>query len=192
MRRAPAFIVLLWLGFHCPPLGLAQGSQLPRASSVVQARAFVSLEPVPRGRVFELAVVAETRPGFHINAHQISEDYLIPTTLEAELPPGFHALATIYPPGQLRKLKFSPEKLLVYEGSITLRMRLKAASDAPLGPHQIPLSLRYQACNQEACLPPVKISVTAALEVAPAGAPARRARPDIFAVGPRPKTAQAH
>ena len=192
MRRAPAVLVLLCLGAAHPLPGLVQGSQLPRPSDVVKARAYVSLEPVPRGHAFDLAVVAQTRPGFHINAHKVTGEYLIPTALEAELPPGFRALETIYPPGVLRKFKFSPEKLRVYEGRFTLRMKLEAAPDAPLGPRQIPLLLHYQACNQEACLPPVKIPVTAALEIAPPGTSARAAHPDIFAAAPKSKTAPPH
>lgn len=136
-------------------------------------------------------MVAETRPGFHINAHPASEDYLIPTTLEAELPPGLRVLETTYPPGVLRKFSFSPEKLLVYEGSTILRMKLEAAPNAPLGPRQLTLVLRYQACNQEACLPPVKIPVTAELQIAPAGTPARPAHTDIFTAAPRPKTSSS-
>lgn len=167
---------------------LAQGSSLPRANEVVQARAYVSLQPVPRGRTFELAVVAQTRPGFHINTHEVSEDYLIPTTLEAELPPGLLALGITYPHGVLRKFNFSPAKLLVYEGSVTLRMKVKAAPDALLGPCRLALALRYQACNQEACLPPVKIPIAAELEIAPAGALARPAHPAIFAATRRSKT----
>ncbi len=189
MRRALAVLVLLCLGAAPPRPGLAQGSQLPRPSDVVKARAYVSLEPVPRGRAFELAVVAETRPGFHINAHKVTGEYLIPTALEAQLPAGFRALETLYPPGVLRKFEFSPEKLRVYEGRFTLRMKLEAAPDAPLGPRQIPLWVRYQACNQEACLPPAKIPVTAALQIAPAGTLAHAAHPDIFPAMPKSKAA---
>ena len=57
----------------------AQDSAYPPAASVLQPQAYVSLQPVPRGRVFEIAVVAKISPGFHINAHMPSEDYLIPT-----------------------------------------------------------------------------------------------------------------
>lgn len=172
---------LLLLVF-CPPASHGQSTPLPRPDAVVEARAYVSLAPVPRGRAFELAVLAEVRPGFHINAHEASEDYLIPTTLEADLPPGFRALGTIYPPGVLRSLKFSAAKLRVYEGRVTLRMKLEATPSAPLGRHELPLTLRYQACSQEACLPPVKIPVTVQLEVVPAGSAARPAHPTIFAV----------
>jgi len=188
MRCLSAIFLLPLLLASCLLPSLAQESPLPRANEVVQARAYVSLKPVPRGRTFELGVVAHTRPGFHINAHEVSEDYLIPTTLEAELPQGLRRLGITYPPGVLRKFSFSPAKLLVYEGSVTLRMKLQAAPDALLGPRRLPLTLRYQACNQEACLPPVKIPITAELEIAPAGALARPAHPAIFAATQQSKT----
>ena len=69
-------------------------AQLPKASSVVEPHVYVSLAPVPRGRRFEIAVVANIRSGFHLNAHEVLQDYLIPTSLEAELPPGFRVLVT--------------------------------------------------------------------------------------------------
>ncbi len=196
MRRAPAYLLLLCVVASCftvscgkgPSQVTAQSTPLPRANTVVSPRAYVSLQPVPRGRTFELGVVAKIRPGFHINAHEVLEDYLIPTALEAELPAGFRALDTVYPPGVLRKLKFSPTQLSVYEDSVTLRMKLQAQPDAPLGPNKLPLTLRYQACSEEACLPPVKLPVTAELQIAPAGAPARPANPDIFTTSARRKT----
>ena len=196
MRRAPACLLVLSVAASCFALSCAKGpaevtaqsTPLPRANMVVSPRAYVSLQPVPRGRTFELALVAKIRPGFHINAHEVLEDYLIPTALEAELPAGFRALETVYPPGVLRKLRFSATQLSVYEDSVTLRMKLQAQPDAPLGLNKLPLTLRYQACNEEACLPPVKLPVTAEFEIAPAGAAARPANPDIFAAPPRPKT----
>lgn len=166
----------------------AQTDDVPPASTVVEPHAYVSLAPVPRGRTFDLAVVARIRPGFHINAHEASADYLIPTTLEASLPLGIRALETIYPPGIPKKFEFSDVKLSVYKGSVTLRMRLLASAETPLGPQKLPLLLRYQACSEEACLPPVKIPVTAELEIAPAGAPARPANPAIFHSVPPAKT----
>jgi thiol:disulfide interchange protein DsbD len=138
------------------------------------------LQPVPRGHAFQIAVVAKVSPGFHINAHQPSEDYLIPTKVTAELPPGLFLVETNYPRGVMRAFRFSKTPLRVYEGSFTVLMKLRTNGTAPIGPQKINLTVGYQACNQDACLPPTKIPVAADLEIAAVDAPAKPAHADIF------------
>jgi hypothetical protein len=159
-------------------------AQLPRAADVVTSEIYVSLAPVPRGRTVEIAVVGHIRPGFHMNSNKPSEDYLIPTTLAADLHPGFTLAGIAYPPGVMRKFKFTKTALSVYEGIFTVRLKLQVATDAPLGAQKIPLTLRYQACNDEACLPPVKIPLSANLEIASAGSSAAPQHPEIFFAAP--------
>jgi thioredoxin:protein disulfide reductase len=158
----------------------AQDSAYPAAASVLKPQAYVSLQPVPRGRSFEIAVVAKISPGFHINAHVPSEDYLIPTKVMADLSPGILLVETTYPRGVMRAFRFSKTPLRVYEGSFTVRMRLRASGAAPLGPQKIGLTVGYQACNQDACLPPTKLPVTADLEIAAADTPAHPVHAEIF------------
>ena len=69
----------------------------------------------------------------------------------------------------MMKFPFSPTQLKVYEGEVVFRLNMRAAADATLGPRDIPLQLEYQACNDRSCLPPVKVPVTAHLEIAPRG-----------------------
>ncbi len=144
---------------------------LSRANEVVEPRVSAPRDPVPRGQAFELAVVARIRPGFHINANSPSADYLIPTKVEADLPSELRVLETKYPRGVLRRFKFSDEKLSVYEGTVTVTMRIAVAPNASPGPRKIPLTLHYQACNEEACLPPVKLPLTAAFTVGSGSSP---------------------
>ncbi len=152
------------------------------ATSVVKPHAYVSLEPVPRGKEFQVAVVVDIARGYHMNSHKPTDPYLIPTTVTPQLPAGFEIVDTIYPNGKLEKFPFSPDKPLdVYSGSVTLRLRLTAQANAALGSATIPMTLRYQACNDSACLPPVKVPVSATLEVANANAHARPIHPEIFA-----------
>jgi thiol:disulfide interchange protein DsbD len=158
----------------------AQDSAYPPAASVLQPQAYVSLQPVPRGRIFEIAVVAKISPGFHINAHLPSEDYLIPTKITADATPGVLVTETTYPRGVMRAFRFSKTPLRVYEGSFTVKMKMRATGSAPLGPQKIALTVGYQACNQDACLPPTKIPVTADLEIADVDAPAHPAHAEIF------------
>ena len=162
----------------------AQDSAFPAASSVLQPQAYVSLQPVPRGRAFEIAVVAKISPGFHINAHMPSEDYLIPTKITADLSPGIFLVETTYPRGVMRAFRFSKTPLRVYEDAFTVRMKLRTNGTAPIGPQKIALSVGYQACNQDACLPPTKIPVTASLEIAAADTPTHPAHTDIFTSAP--------
>ncbi len=164
----------------------AQDSAYPPAAKVLQPQAYVSLQPVPRGRAFEIAVVAKISPGFHINAHMPSEDYLIPTKVTADLPPGVLVVETTYPRGVMRAFRFSKTPLRVYEGTFTVRMKLRASGAAPLGPQKLALTVGYQACNQDACLPPTKLPVTADLEIAAEDTPAHPAHADIFS-SPTPK-----
>jgi len=159
---------------------LAQEPKLPPAKDVVKPKVYVSLDKVPRGRAFDVAVVSEIMPGFHVNSNKPSEDYLIPTQLLPDLPAGFKVLRTTYPAGKLIKFEFSEKKLSVYEGTFTLRMRIQAPTGAPLGKTTLPLTLRYQACNDFACLPPVKIPVALEIDLAAAGASARPKHPEIF------------
>jgi hypothetical protein len=90
----------------------------------------------------------------------------------------------MYPAGRNEKFPFSPDKPLnVYSGSVTLKMKLTAQDAAPIGATTIPITLRYQACNNSACLPPVKVPVSAQLQVAAAGANAHAQHPEIFSAG---------
>jgi len=157
--------------------------QIPSGREVVSPSAYVSLEPVARGSSFQLAVVLKIRPGFHINARKPSADYLIPTDLRANLPAGFKSAGEIsYPKGELRTFAFTKTPLNVYEDKVILRVPLSAQSDAPLGAQHVPLKLRYQACNNEVCLPPVTLDVDAPVTVAASAANSRPAHPELFPV----------
>jgi hypothetical protein len=167
-------------GMFAPAPGALQ-ERMPSGKDVVAPSAYTSLEPVPRGRNFELAVVMKIRRGFHVNAREASEDYLIPTDLKLDVPAGFRAGATVYPKGTLKNFPFSPKKPLnVYAETVVIRVPLTALPDAPLGLQHVPLKLRYQACSDEVCLPPVTLSLEAVVDVAVDGAVAKPVHPELF------------
>jgi DsbC/DsbD-like thiol-disulfide interchange protein len=190
-RAKPGGTLLFLLGwgatFSISGVSFGQEKALERAASVIQPQAYVSLQPVPRGRSFDVAVVAKIAPGFHVNAHEPSESYLIPTKVTAELPPGVVVVETAYPRGVMRKFQFATMPLRVYEASFTVKMRLRAASAAALGPQKIALNVGYQACTQDTCLPPANVPAVATIQVAAADTPAYPANPAIFSSGPAPK-----
>jgi thioredoxin:protein disulfide reductase len=160
----------------------ASPPQVPSGREVVKPEIFVSLDPVGRGSAFQIAVVMKIRPGFHVNAREKSEDYLIATDLRADVPVGFKAGEVLYPKGTLKTFAFSKDKPLnVYTDTVTVRLPLTALSDAPLGAQHVPLKLRYQACSNEICLPPVTLQLDAALNVAASASDSKPAHTQHFA-----------
>jgi hypothetical protein len=161
----------------CVALPPAVQSQVPSGRDVVKPEIYASLDPAARGSSFQLAVVMKIRPGFHVNAREKSEDYLIATDLKSELPAGFQAGEVSYPKGKLEKFTFSKIPLNVYQDTVTLKLPLTALASAPLGEQHIALKLRYQACSSEICLPPVTLPLDAVINI---GASSKRAHAEIF------------
>jgi hypothetical protein len=152
--------------------------QVPSPKDVVAPTIYVSLDPVGRGSQFQIAAVLKIRPGFHINAREKSEDYLIATDLRSDVPAGFQLGEVSYPKGALHSFTFSKKPLNVYEDTITLRVPVTVLPSAPLGAQHIPLKLRYQACSTEICLPPVTLTLDAGFNVAASAG--KSIHPEIF------------
>src|SRR6266446_7463041 len=174
--KVKASIFLIGSLALCVPLR----SQVPSGREVVKPEIYSSLDPAGRGSSFQIAVVMKIRPGFHVNAGEKSEDYLLATDLKAALPAGFNNGEVSYPKGKLEKFTFSKTPLNVYQGNVILRMPVTALENAPLGEQHIPLKLRYQACSSELCLPPVTITLDATLSVAASFSAAKPAHAEIF------------
>lgn len=145
-----------------------QENKFPKASEIVRPQVSAPGSPVKRGSTFTVLVKVEVRQGFHIQANKVLEDYLIPTALEAELPKGLKLAGTSYPQAQLVKFPFNAKKMAVYEGTVELALKLEAGAAAPLGRMILPMSLRYQACSDAACLPPVRLPLLATFSIVPA------------------------
>jgi DsbC/DsbD-like thiol-disulfide interchange protein len=123
-----------------------------------QAVEFVSPEEItiPANQATTVALHFRIVPGLHINSHTPGADQLIPTTLTIPEAFGVRLLGAVYPPGEAFTLPLDPTtKLSVYSGDFTLQARIQAAA----GPHSVEALLRYQACDNRACMPPKTITV---------------------------------
>jgi hypothetical protein len=95
-------------------------------------------------------------PGLHINSHTPSDQFLIPTAFSIPEGEGMHLAAAMYPPGSTISLAFDPKtKLSVYTGEFIVEARIVAAA----GNHLMQGKLRYQACDNNQCMPPKTINV---------------------------------
>jgi hypothetical protein len=110
----------------------------------------IASKPIPVALHFRIA------QGLHINSHTPSEDYLIPTTFSIPGGAGVRLDAATYPAGTAMTLPADPTtKLSVYTGEFTIQARIVATP----GNHLVQAKLRYQACDQNQCLPPKTITV---------------------------------
>ena len=92
----------------------------------------------------------------HINSHTPREQYLIPTVFAIPESSGVRLAGATYPAGMDFTLPADPsEKLSVYTGEFSIDARIVASP----GDHLVEASLHYQACDQNACMPPKTITV---------------------------------
>jgi hypothetical protein len=169
----------MWSGALVLLLEPLAGSQTPSGKDVVAPEAYTSQDPVARGMSMQVAIVMKIRSGFHVNAREVTQDYLIPTDLRVELPAGFKMGAVNYPKGTLQTFAFSKDKKLnVYTDTVVIKMPLTVLASAPLGAQHLPFKLHFQACSNEICLPPVTKDVDATINIVanPSGAKSANAQ----------------
>jgi suppressor for copper-sensitivity B len=122
-----------------------------------KARLALELAEVASGEA-RLAGVVTIDAGWHLQAHVPTFDYLIPTVLTLRLPPGAGAPELEYPRPVAYRFGFAEEELDVYEGTIRIPVRFRLPAGE--GPFRIDGSLRYQACDDRSCLPPVETAAS--------------------------------
>ena len=105
----------------------------------------------PAGKALIVPLHFRVVDGMHINSHTPRAEYLIPTVFS--FPEGTEArlLNVEYPGGAMISLPMEPkEKFNVYTGEFTLLAKIIAQP----GDHLVKAQLRYQACDNNACMPP--------------------------------------
>ncbi|MGD0831066.1 MAG: protein-disulfide reductase DsbD domain-containing protein [Terracidiphilus sp.] len=141
--------------FLAPTMAPAQ-SELHSAAKPSVAYLFPEQISVPAGKPATVELHFRVAPGLHINSHTPKDEDLIPTTLSFPDSSGVRLENAVYPPGAVFALPLDPTtKLSVYTGEFIIQARMVAAA----GNHLVEASLRYQACDNNACMPPKTISV---------------------------------
>jgi hypothetical protein len=105
----------------------------------------------PAGKTASVALHFRVEPGMHINSHTPKDEFLIPTVFSVPEGSGVKLEGVTYPEGSWTTLPMAPkEKLSVYTGEFVLLAKLVAQP----GDHLVKATLRYQACDNNACMPP--------------------------------------
>ena len=159
-------------------MGMAQ-AQFINADELVEIETAISVDHVHPGSSFQVAVIATLQAEWHVNAHQPTLEYLIPTRLELEPAAGLTFGDVGYPESVRLKFQFAQEELDVYEGRVIMRFPVMVSTDAVGGPI-IQGSFRYQACNNEICLAPARKDVAITIPIASLEQPSRPINSELF------------
>lgn len=123
------------------------------------------------GSPARIAARVEIEPGWHVNSHTPTFEWLIPTELRLELPEGWPAAAVEYPPHAMKTFAFEDEPLAVYDGEVVILARLEVPESAARGRTRVRGVLAYQACDDKQCLPPTEARAEVVLAVSRDGEP---------------------
>ena len=132
---------------------LAQDGPPPRA----QVTPLLEQESAAPGDAVRVALRVSLPEGLHANAHKPRDPNLIPLVLTVNAPAGVTVEEIVYPePTDLRQ-ETAPQPLSVYEREFVIGAVLRVAATATPGPLEVPLRLRYQACNEKLCFLPTSV-----------------------------------
>ena len=146
-------LLLLCLALFLP----ASAQQIPDPATLVSLRVETAELPLATRRL-DVGLRVEIAEGWHINAHEASLPYLIPTNLDVIPPEGFRVTGVSYPEPESFEFGFAgSERLEVYSGTVQLIVGLEGDSGFRAAGIEFLSKLRFQACNDEQCLPPATI-----------------------------------
>lgn len=158
-------------------LALALG--LPRASAspiqttasqkdnpIVTVKTSPPSQAVAPGDTFELTLELTVAPGFHINSQKPEDELLVPTSVELKKDPALELKEVLFPEARKKKFKFSDKPLSVYEGQVKVKLKIELAEGLCGSNLEIEGKVRYQACDQEACLRPSSVPFKVTIKLA--------------------------
>jgi thioredoxin:protein disulfide reductase len=152
------FIVLLLpVTFYSNPV--------PQTAADVNISGSISPDKVKKGRSVRASVVMDIPGGLHVQSSKPLDKFLVATKLDVETPSGMKVGPISYPRALMRKLKFSKGMVAVYEGKSVVRFNVTVPANYSGGSGEIKGKLRFQACNDESCFPPVTREVKMWLNV---------------------------
>lgn len=113
----------------------------------------------------EAAVTLDIAQGYHVHANPATDKFYIATELQAAQQEGITPGKPVYPKALTQKLGFADAPLALYEGRPVIKLPLRADKSAAKGRHTFRATVRVQACNDQACLPPRNIETLIPLTI---------------------------
>ncbi|MBA4055426.1 MAG: hypothetical protein C0490_11990 [Marivirga sp.] len=120
---------------------------------------------VQTGRQSMISVSVEVKEGYHIQAHAVNDEFIIPTTLEIDGSKEFVIKKQVFPSAKKFKLEGADQYLDVYDGRFEIHTFFIAQKKTQKNVHHLNGKLNYQACDSVRCLFPRTIEFSIDVEV---------------------------
>jgi hypothetical protein len=127
----------------------------PQSAQDVKVYGSIAPDKVKKGGIARATVTMEIPQGLHVQSSKPLDKFLVATKLDVETPAGMKVGPISYPRAVMRNLKFSKASVSVYEGKAVIRFNVTVPANYSGGSGEIKGKLRFQACNDEACFPPI-------------------------------------
>jgi len=158
LSRYTISVVLISISTISP--SLAQSSQIQINSEIVLESTAAHAGTSIRG-----AISVQLEQGYHVNSNAPLDESLIPTVLNLDTPQGIRPVGLVYPEAVLFEQIGLIEPLAVFGEKFTIGFTLAISKDLPVDEYTIPVTLRYQACDETMCYMPSSLSTTLSLRV---------------------------
>lgn len=109
------------------------------------------------GQEVMIKTFVSVKNGYHIQAHEIIDELMIPTTLEIADDKNFVIKKQVFPPIKKFMLTGTGEYLEVYDGEFEIQTSLGVSVNVQKGFRQLKGVLTYQACDSVRCVFPRRV-----------------------------------
>lgn len=120
---------------------------------------------VNRGKDNRVTVWVEVQEGYHIQANEVSDESLIPTTLVVDSTRNLGVSRQKFPRRKKFRLEGTDMVLDVYDGKFPVTLYIRVAPGVPAGKTTLNARLRYQACDARTCFFPRVVEFSIPVEV---------------------------
>jgi hypothetical protein len=136
---------------------------MPSSSDIVTIH--VSESIVYTGESNRVEIEVNVKEGYHIQANEVNDESLIPTTLEIKSNEYFAIGKQEFPRTKKFKLEGTDSFLNVYDGKFLVKLFLDPLKTAAESKYILEARLRYQACDSKSCLFPRTVDFSIPVEV---------------------------
>lgn len=140
--------------------------QMESTPDRVTLEVITRLDTVTAGGENAYAVVMTIDEGWHLNAHEPTQDYLIGVNLTVDPDDKMTVSQIRYPEPLEQSFEFAGDELLkVYEGETAILLNLETSETLSAGDHSFRGTIQIQACSDNVCLAPADVELTFPLSI---------------------------